>query len=346
MSYTIRTTEKSLSLLIFKSKGTTRSQRNLHRSTFDHIYNNVSNSKRSTSSFKNIGPHHRIDGPKIKSRFISTTQIRPSSTVPLDSPFLNPMRPDPCEVKATTIEPIVPLSVSKFPKSNLEIPSVTRILQDTMPAASKFLLDRWRESMLKKLGIEGFNKYQAETFERGRLLHALIASYLMGHGEPTDGQAQLSKEIVQNLWKSIQNVVKDKIRNVRLVEHIVTHRTMNYRGIVDCVAFYEDELVVIDFKTAEKPKGNIESLYDNPLQVTAYCGALNSDLSIPNYVIDRNICSGVVIVAYIDGSEASVFHLSREKVANEYWKQWVSRLDQYSRLAEIRSEQKRGLSKK
>lgn len=345
MNNTIRTTEKSLAMLVFKSKGNIKSQRNFHRSTLDHILTRTSNPKRSSSGFRDINPRYRF-GSRIKTRLVCATQIRSGSTISLDIPLLNPMRPSPDEAKLTTVEPIVPLSVSKFPKSTLEVPSVTRILQDTMPAASRFILDRWRESMLKKLGVEGFNKYQAQTFERGRLLHALIASYLMGHGEPIDGQAQLSTEIVQNLWKSIKNVVKDKITNVRLVEHIVTHKTMNYRGIVDCVAFYEDELVVIDFKTAEKPKENVESLYDNPLQVTAYCGALNSDLSIPNYVIDRNICAAVVIVAYIDGSGASVFKLSQEKVANEYWKQWVTRLDQYSRMAELRSEQKGFFSKK
>lgn len=328
---TLRTTERSLALLAFKAKTSVKSNRAYSRPSFNHILSNSSNKR------------YGFRPPKIKCRMVRSLQERP--TFSIDAPLLNPMRPGPDDVK-TVVKPIVPLSVSQFPRGNLSVPSVTRILQDTMPASARFLLDRWRESMIKKLGHEGFNKYQAETFERGRLLHALIASYLMGRGEPVNGQAELTKEIVQNLWKSIQSIVKDKITNVRLVEHIVTHKEMNYRGIVDCVAFYEDELVVIDFKTAEKPKDNIESLYDNPLQVTAYCGALNSDLSIPNHVIDRNICSGVVIVAYIDGSEASVFQLSREKIANEYWKQWVTRLDQYSRIAEIKSDQKNNFIKK
>lgn len=310
---TLRTTEKSLALLL-----KTRShhqKRFFQRKTFDHILkcprNNV----------------YRV--PTIKCQEVVTKpQIRSFS----DISILNPERANP-EEAAKELKPIVPLSISRFPKRNLDVPSVTKVLQDTMPAASRFLLERWKEAMIRKLGVQGFSKYQAETFERGRLLHALIASYLMGRGE---NQAELSKEIVQNLWKSIQTVVRDKISNVRLVEHIVTHPKMNYRGIVDCVAFFEDELVVIDFKTAEKPKKNIESLYDNPLQVTAYCGAINNDLAIPQHVVDRNICSGVVIVAYIDGSEASVYQLSREKVVNDYWKEWISRLDQFSRMQDLK----------
>lgn len=233
------------------------------------------------------------------------------------------------------VKPIVPLTAPRFPRGmSSEIPSVTKILQTTMSASSVFILERWKKNMIAQLGAEGFAKYQRDTFERGRALHALIANYLLGHGEPTTGTAELSSEVVCKLWQSIQNVVKDKISNVRLVEHTVTHPQMKYRGIIDCVAFYENELVVIDFKTAEKPKNSLESLYDNPLQVTAYCGAINNDLSIPSHVIDRNIVSGLVIVAYVDGSEASTYLLGPDKITNDYWKQWVTRLDQFVRLEE------------
>lgn len=266
----------------------------------------------------------------------STDELKPPKTVEVPS-LLNPNKPDAIDLKDQPVEPIIPLTYPRFPKNTGEVPSVTRVLQATMPAASQFLLDRWKESMIKKLGVAGFNKYQRDTFERGRALHALLANYLLGKGEPTS-DAELSTEIVCNLWKSIESVIREKISNVRLVEHIVTHPSMKYRGIVDCVAFYNDELVVIDFKTAEKPKKNVESLYDNPLQVTAYCGAINNDESIPRHVIDRNICSGLVIVAYIDGSTASIYHLNKDQVAQTYWKQWAMRLDQYSRLEELKQE--------
>lgn len=242
-----------------------------------------------------------------------------------DLPLINPNKPNPEDLKDQLIEPIAPVTLPRFPKSANTLPSVTKILSATMPAASQFILDRWKEAMIRKLGADGFTKYQQETFERGRILHSLVASYLMGQGAP----GQITKEIVAKLWQSIEGVVKEDISNVRLIEHVVTHSDMKYRGIVDCVACYKDELCVIDFKTAEKPKKTVESLYDNPLQVTAYCGAINNDKSIPSHVIDRNICAGLVIVAYIDGSAASVYHLGREKMINDYWQQWTARLNQY-----------------
>lgn len=333
----IRSTERSLTLLRFKGIKKCMAKSNLraiHVSCIDKVQSIQKYNKRSMAWL--------LRGPKIKYLDVSKTTRSErclSTTVdpklPLNLSLLNPNKPAPN--KDLVLEPIQrPLTWPKFPSnhSTKDLPSVTKVLQTTMPAKSAFMLEMWRKAMIEKLGIEGFKKYQNDTFERGRILHELVANYLLGSGEPVQGKGELSKEIVSNLWKSIEKVVKEKITNVRLIEHIVSHKDMNYRGIVDCVACFNDELAVIDFKTSEKPKKSLESLYDNPLQVSAYCGAINNDPNIPLNVIDRNICAGVVIVAYIDGSEASIYHLGPKDLIEAHWKKWTVRLDQYFRLEE------------
>lgn len=272
----------------------------------------------------NLIPLHSPSRQIAQSRCLSTVSFA-------NVPLLNSAKLDPDH---GALEPIVPLTHPTFMRSKTlnTIPSVTKILQATMPSSSRYLLEKWKKSMIKKLGVAGFQKYQTEILTRGTALHGLLAHYLLGKGEPDENSSKLSEEVISNLWNSIKNIVHDKISNVRLVEHVITHQQLNYRGIVDCVAVYDNELVVIDFKTAEKPKKNVESLYDNPLQITAYCGALNSDPSIPKLAIDRNICSGVIITAYTDGSEASVFYFGRDEIINKYWSQWIDRLEQYSKM--------------
>lgn len=318
----LATTERQLGRLVFRRRYTQGSK-----------IKNISNQRRTLTSGNQ--PFPLLNRPRVPAGFkiksfeqsLKFSSFNPPRKIIV--PVYNPNKPTDVE---QTPKPIVPLMCSRFPARSEPVPSVTKVLGATMSAEAQYVLDRWRQSMIKKLGIAGFNQYTKDTFERGRALHALVAKYLMGQGEPTDCNVALTNEVVSNLWKSINKVVREKISNVRLVEHVVTHKDLNYRGVIDCVAFYEDELVVIDFKTAEKPKKDLSALYDNPLQVSAYCGALNNDMSIPDHVIDRNVLAGVVIVAYIDGSEASTFYLDRKSIAGPYWKEWTTRLDQYGRL--------------
>ena len=79
--------------------------------------------------------------------------------------------------------------------------------------------------------------------------------------------------------------VREHLAQPFALESAVEHQQLGYSGIVDCVARfslknfssaqllfsrivrYKDQLVLIDWKTAEKEKNRVEDLYDNPLQV-------------------------------------------------------------------------------
>ncbi|KAG9508574.1 Cytochrome P450 3A13, partial [Fragariocoptes setiger] len=67
-------------------------------------------------------------------------------------------------------------------------PSVTQVLTDTMPAMSVYILNKWKNEMIEKLGKEGFKKYQDATFKRGRHLYS-YERVLQRHDElgPTFG---------------------------------------------------------------------------------------------------------------------------------------------------------------
>lgn len=248
-------------------------------------------------------------------------------------PLLNPRRMEPKPINVVGMQTLVqPLSVPRPPKDGTWMPCISRVLTATMPGDSQSLSLSWEKEKVQKLGYSGFKKYKQTTSAERNLFLCLVGRYLLTREEPKFGQPGFTSRTVLRLWKSVENVVRDKIENVRLVEHIVTHPWLNYRGRVYCVACYEDELVVIQLKTAEEAT---ESIYDKPLQVAAYCGAINCDKRIPESVIDRNITSAIIIKAYFDGSKASIIHLDEDQV-DDYWQEWTARLQQYARVENTR----------
>ena len=95
--------------------------------------------------------------------------------------------------------------------------------------------------------------------------------------------------------------VREHLSQPFALESAVEHKQLGYSGIVDCVARlavsstenadddvvfinwcnsklrhlvhidttrYKDQLLLIDWKTAEREKNRVEDLYDNPIQVT------------------------------------------------------------------------------
>lgn len=323
-------TEKCLTLLAATTSRAAR--RNVQRDT--RFTKKLFSTKQNAIIKEHLTHNRPAVVPKIKYLGFNRNYQATSKTSAniLNYPIANPEKPIAYSNPLPDLK--LPLTHPRFARDKSgknDIQSVTRILSATMPAASLYALEKWKEGMIAKLGAAGFAKYQAETFERGRVIHQIVADYLLGKGEPVSNDNRLSNKVVLNLWKSIRHVVCEKITDPRLVEHIVTHKDMNYRGIVDCVACYDGQLSVIDFKTAEKKK-SANDLYDNPLQVSAYCGALNNDTSIPNHVVDRNILTGLVIVAYVDGSEADLYFFNKEQINDKYWKKWLVRLDQFFKL--------------
>ncbi|CAG7730224.1 unnamed protein product [Allacma fusca] len=61
---------------------------------------------------------------------------------------------------------VVPVSFPYLPNkdSKHKMPSVTRILGDTMPPEQRAVLERWEKKMREKLGDEGFRLYREGTF--------------------------------------------------------------------------------------------------------------------------------------------------------------------------------------
>lgn len=207
---------------------------------------------------------------------------------------------------------------------NSSLPSVTSILQKTMPVERLKILDKWRLNMICQLGKEGFEKYQAELFSNGSSLHHSISCYLSSTPEC---ELYIKEENVGH-WKSLKHIFPT-IKDVKLLEEFVTHPFLCYRGVVDCFAKYKDHLVVIDWKTSKKVKSLIKNTYDDPLQIAAYVGALNFD---PKFQYLAN--KGLLVIAYETG-HPSTAHFIDQTNMKFYWQEWLKRIKKFWEVKEL-----------
>ena len=102
---------------------------------------------------------------------------------------------------------------------------------------------KWR----KKIGEKKANEITRKATSRGTDMHTLTEHYLLNEDLPT----------VQPLSDYLYKIAKptlNKIDNIHALEGSLYSKELGVAGTVDCIAEYEGELAVIDFKTSKAPK--------------------------------------------------------------------------------------------
>ncbi len=137
---------------------------------------------------------------------------------------------------------------------NNKYPSITTITS----FRNREIFANWR----KKVGLEEANRKTKRATNRGTATHTLIEHYLKNEEVPE------SDPLPNYLFQQAKPTL-DKINNIHCLEGTLYSDQLHLAGQVDCIAEYEGELAVIDFKTSEKvkPEKWIEHYY---VQCMAY----------------------------------------------------------------------------
>ena len=144
------------------------------------------------------------------------------------------------------------------------LPGMTTIIETTKSPEEKAKLARWRQ----RVGESRASRICRTSRDRGTLLHQLTKSYFLG-------ESSSCPDSIKPYWENLFPILQD-IHDVRLIEGNVFHYYEGYAGRVDCVASYHGIPCVIEFKSADR----IKRLYNEPLQLAAYCGALNRQYGV------------------------------------------------------------------
>jgi hypothetical protein len=144
-----------------------------------------------------------------------------------------------------------------------ELISITSLLSSSVPDAIK----EWR----KNVGDDVANYVMRTAANRGNKVHKLVEAYLSNRN--------LGNILLQNgvLATGLFNLMKpalNSIDNVRKLEQPLYSTNLGVAGTTDCIADFEGQVSVIDFKTASKMRDG--DLFNNyMLQTTFYSIAWN-----------------------------------------------------------------------
>ena len=108
---------------------------------------------------------------------------------------------------------------------------------------NKEIFVKWR----KRVGNEEADKITKAATGRGTDMHTLTEHYLKNENLPE------VRPISDFLFKIAKGKL-NKINNIYALEGPLYSKELGIAGTVDCIAEYDGELAIIDFKTSKKPK--------------------------------------------------------------------------------------------
>lgn len=106
------------------------------------------------------------------------------------------------------------------------------------------IFENWR----KKIGQEEADRITKASTSRGTDMHTLVEMYLKNLERPSDVLP------ISKLLFDISVPELKKINNIYALEKSLYSKVLGVAGTVDCIAEYNQELAIIDFKTSKKPK--------------------------------------------------------------------------------------------
>lgn len=184
------------------------------------------------------------------------------------------------------------------------LPSVTTILQATMPLQQQQNLQKWRSKQTKTTENRSL---ETDVSSRGTRIHEVIAAQLQG--KHLDCPDELLK-----FWHPVRRIIA-AMDNPLAIERAVYHPSLLYAGTLDLIALWQEKVTIFDWKTSKRAKCQ-SWMNDASLQVAAYKAAFEQ-------IFEIQVEQAAVVV--ISPNRTQLFEIDVEK----HWNNWLIRLETY-----------------
>ena len=185
-------------------------------------------------------------------------------------------------------------------------PSVTTV----MSLYNKKEIMEWRQ----RVGAETANRIASKAARRGTNLHTVCENYLRNNVD----MSKVMPTTLQ-LFKSIQPWIDKYINNVYAIEAPLYSDHLRVGGRVDCVAEFDGQMAIIDYKTSsrQKEESKIQNYF---MQCAAYAVMFEERTGI---AVPR-----IAIVMAVENSEPLLFVKKRD----DYIEEFISLRNTYAKL--------------
>ncbi len=204
-------------------------------------------------------------------------------------------------------------AVRHFDDSLLTLPSMTTVLDETMPEEKRQVLNNWR----KRVGEEEAEKIRVEATTKGENMHFYIEQELLNTKEA------LPQPPVPHFYKYKEGFLDANNVEAKLVEAPLywycPKEKIGFAGTVDLVAIVNGVLEVVDHKSSSRVKKE-EWITDYKLQVSGYAKAIEYLYSVTIEQARINIATS---------RSFNCFSLSKDDL-NKYWQEFYKRLKEYN----------------
>ena len=186
----------------------------------------------------------------------------------------------------------------KLPSGNKKLVSITSVISHY----KKDFFNAWR----KRVGAEEADKITKRATSRGTDMHTLVEYHLLNKELPS------VQPISEHLFK-IAKPTLERINNIHALEGALYSEVLGIAGTCDCIAEFDGELSIIDFKSSKQPKPRdwIDGYF---VQCAAYAAML--------YELTGLIVKKFVIIMACEDGECVVYE-ERDK------KKYLKLLTQY-----------------
>lgn len=194
--------------------------------------------------------------------------------------------------------------------------------KEKYPSITSVLSIRQKEGLLewrKKVGEEVANHVMIQSANRGTAVHNMVEDHL-NNLDINENEKYKKQFLPRMMFQVLKPVLEKHINNISLQEAQMYSSDYTVAGRVDCIAEFDGELSIIDFKTSkgEKQEDWIENYF---IQGSAYAEMYEEHFGTP--------INQIVILVVTEEGTTQVFkknkqdYLPKLKEAIENFYKWI-----------------------